>query len=206
MTRIFGPALALLITLFASGCSTTRNPRLYLSHFELQEPTVADFEVCASSGCRKLSRLSYSEEEWQSIVEIFTPTPANSSAERDRLILAIGVMETIIGSKNGTLADNMKNDRRVVTGPQLDCIAEAANTTVALLLLDKEGLLRHHRVGYPQHRGFLRGRLPHNTASIFDNETGEHYALDSWFYAGGEPPICVPVAEWKAGYDPHKVK
>lgn len=196
-------ALVILLALLASGCGTTRNPRLYLSHFDLQEPTVSDFEVCASSGCRKLSRLAYSDEEWQSIVAIFTPAPATPSEERDRLILAIGAMETIIGAKNGTIADNMKNDRRVVTGPQLDCIAEAANTTVALILLDNEGLIRHHRVGYPQHRGFFQLRLPHNTASLFDNETGAHYALDSWFYAGGEPPICVPVADWKAGYDPH---
>jgi len=195
-----------LIVLFGSACSTTRNPRLYLSHFNLQEPSVGDFEVCASAGCRKLSRLSYSHEEWQSIVNIFNPAPTTPAGERDRLMIAIGAMETYIGAKNGTSADNMKNDRRVVTGPQLDCIAEAANTTVALMLLEKEGLIRHHRIGYPQHRGFLRGRLPHNTASIHDKETGEHYAVDSWFYANGVPPICVPVSDWKAGYDPHKVK
>lgn len=195
-----------LLALIASGCSTTRKPSLYLSHFDLQEPTVSDFEVCSGAGCRKISRLSYSEEEWQSIVDLFTPAPTTPTEERERLKIVIGAMETIIGAKNGTSADNMKNDRRVVTGPQLDCIAEAANTTVALILLDKEGLIKHHRVGYPQHRGFLQGRLPHNTASLFDDETGEHYALDSWFYAGGEPAICVPVADWKAGYDPHKVK
>ncbi len=193
-----------LFALLSAGCSSTRDPGLYLSHFQLKDPIVSDFEVCESSGCRKISRLAYSEEEWQSIVNIFEPAPTTSAEERARLIIAIGAMETIIGSKNGTSADNMKNDRRVVTGPQLDCIAEAANTTVALILLDQEGLIKHHRIGYPQHRGFFQGRLPHNTASIFDNQTGAHYALDSWFYAGGEPPICVPVSVWKAGYDPHK--
>lgn len=196
----------LLAVFLAAGCSTTRRPGLYLSHFDLREPTVKDFDVCASSGCRTISKLSYSDEEWQTIRSLFEPAPATPAAERDRLMLAIAAMETIIGEKNGTSADNMKNDRRVVTGPQLDCIAEAANTTVALILLDKEGLIRHHRVGYPQHRGFTRLRLPHNTASLFDNETGEHYALDSWFYANGEPPVCVPVSDWKSGYDPHKEK
>lgn len=198
--------ILVVLALFVSGCSTTRNPQLYLSHFNLKEPAVNDFEVCASAGCRNLSRLAYSEEEWLSIMNIFDPAPTTPADERDRLMIAIGAIETIIGAKNGTSADNMKNDRRVVKGPQLDCIAEAANTTVALILLDKEGLIRHHRVGYPQHRGFLRGRLPHNTASLFDNETGQHYALDSWFYANGVPPICVPVLDWKAGYDPHKKK
>ena len=166
---------------------------------------MSDFETCASAGCRNISRLAYSESEWQSIRDIFSPSPTTAEEERQRLIIAVGAMETLIGAKNGTSADNEKNNRKIVTGPQLDCIAEAANTTVALLLLDKEGLIQHHRVGYPQHRGFARLRLPHNTASLFDNETGQHYALDSWFFANGEPPVCVPVSDWKAGYDPHKL-
>ncbi len=193
-----------LLALLMSGCSTTRNPKLYLSHFQLQPPTVNDFEVCSSAGCRDISRLAYTPTEWQSIRALFEPAPTTPAEERQRLMLAIAAMETIIGYKNGTSADNMKNDRRVVTGPQLDCIAEAANTTVALILLDQEGLIQHHRVGYPQHRGFLQLRLPHNTATLFDNQTGQHYALDSWFYANGELPICVPVSVWKAGYDPHR--
>lgn len=204
MTRT--PALAFWAVLFVCGCSTTRDPRLYLSHFDLLEPTVSDFEVCASSGCRKISRLAYSDGEWQSVLDIFAPRPVNPAEERDRIMLAIGVMETIIGAKNGTSAGNMKNDRRVVTGPQLDCIAEAANTTVALILLHKNDLIQHHRIGYPQHRGFLSGRLPHKTASLFDNETSQHYVLDSWFYANGVPPVCILVSEWQAGYDPQKVK
>jgi hypothetical protein len=33
--------------------------------------------------------------------------------------------------------------------------------------------------------------------------TGDHYTVDSWFFKNGEPPVCVPVSEWKAGYDPN---
>ena len=112
-------------------------------------------------------------------------------------------MEQIIGVKNGTSGDAPKNDCHLGTGHQLDCIAEAANTTVALILLEKEGLLRHHRLGYPQHRGFFQGRFPHNTASIYELVSGAHYTVDSWFFKNGEPPICVPVKTWRAGYDPN---
>lgn len=198
------PLALTLLTLLITGCGTTRDPGLYLSHFDLKKPEVDNFETCLSAGCRKLSRLSYSASEWQSIRAIFEPAPQTPTEERARLVVAVGAMETLIGEKNGTSGDNPKNQRNGSKSPQLDCIAEAANTTVALILLDKEGLLRHHRVSYPQHRGFLRLRLPHNTAAVFENGNGDHYAIDSWFFANGANPVCVPVADWKAGYDPGK--
>jgi hypothetical protein len=76
----------------------------------------------------------------------------------------------------------------------------------ALILLDQEGLIHHHQVSYPQHRGFAHLRFPHITAAVFENDTGDHYAIDSWFFANGVKPVCVPVSEWKAGYDPRQKK
>ncbi len=192
----------LSLALLLIGCESTRRPALYLSHFNLKTPQVADFEVCASAGCRNLSQLAYTPAEWQSIRSVFEPTPTTAADERERIKIAVAAMEQIIGTKNNTSGDARRNKRSEGTGSQLDCIAEAANTTVALMLFDREGLLKFHRVGYPQHRGFFRGRLPHNTASIYENASGAHYAVDSWFFKNGEPPVCVPVSEWKAGYDP----
>jgi hypothetical protein len=198
------PSALTLLTLLIAGCASTRAPQLYLSHFGLKEPEVKDFEACRSFGCRQLSQLSYSESEWQSICALFEPAPQRPAEERERLLVAVAAMETIIGEKNGTSADTPKNQRHASTGPQLDCIAEAANTTVALILLDQEGLIRHHHISYPQHRGFAHLRFPHNTAAVIENGTGDHYAIDSWFFANGVKPVCVPVSEWKAGYDPSK--
>lgn len=185
-----------------TGCESTRRPELYLSHFNLQQPAVDDFELCASSGCRTISQLGYTPSEWHSIRSVFAPAPTSAANERERIKIAVAAMEQINGAKNGTSGDAPKNNRKLGTGAQLDCIAEAANTTIALMLFEQEGLLKFHTVGYPQHRGFLRLRLPHNTASIYEIETGAHYTVDSWFYKNGEPPICVPVDVWKAGYDP----
>lgn len=198
LTHLSIVSLALLLT----GCESTRRPALYLSHFNLKAPQVEDFEVCASAGCRNISALSYTAGEWHSIRSVFEPAPSTAANERERIKIAVAAMEQINGAKNNTSGDAPRNQRHLGTGAQLDCIAEAANTTVALMLLDQEGLLHHHRVGYPQHRGFLRLRLPHNTASIYENETGAHYTVDSWFFKNGEPPVCVPVSLWKAGYDP----
>lgn len=198
--------LTLLLSILAvafTGCESTRRPALYLSHFDLKEPLVDDFEVFQTAGCRKTSELGYTESEWASIRSIFEPAPPSPAAERERIQIAVGAIEQFIGTKNGTSGDAPKNDRHLGTGNQLDCIAETANTTVALLLIEKEGLLRHHRVGYPQHRGFLQGRFPHNTASIYELRSGDHYTVDSWFFKNGESPVCVPVKTWRAGYDPN---
>ncbi|MEZ7843383.1 MAG: hypothetical protein QMB33_04755 [Opitutales bacterium] len=192
---------------FVAGCSTlTRNPQFYLSYYELKSPEISDFETCASAGCRQLSRLSYSEPEWQSIRAIFEPAQQNAAEERERLLVAVAAIETLVGEKNGTSSDFAKNQRKGSQGPQLDCIAEAANTTVALLLLQQDGLIRYHRVSHPQHRGFARLQYPHNSAAIIEIANNAHYAIDSWFFANGEQPICVSVAEWKAGFRPQNEK
>jgi len=196
------PILALSIAFLLTACESTRRPALYLSHFDLKQAQVNDFEVCASSGCRKISQLGYTTSEWQGIRSVFEPAPTTAAEERERIKIAVAATEQIIGLKNGTSGDAPRNNRSIGTGAQLDCIAEAANTTVALILFDQEDLLKFHRIGYPQHRGFLQLRLPHNTASIYEKSTGAHYTVDSWFFKNGEPPVCVPVSEWKAGYDP----
>lgn len=205
MGRLVACTALFLVVAFFAGCATMRRPNTYISSLGLNnQPKVSDFDVCDSAGCRSITGLSYSPEEWQSIASIFKTKPENAKAERERINIAIGAMETIIGSKNGTLGDAPKNQRHLGTGKQIDCIAEAANTTVALLLLHQGGLLRFHDVGYPKHRGFTRLRLPHNTASVIEKQTGEKYVIDSWFFAGGEASVSVPVSEWKAGYDPYK--
>ncbi len=196
--------LALIAIGLAGGCSTTRSPQLYLSHFDIKNPQVDDFETCASSGCREISRLAYSEAEWQSICDLFKPAPTNAEEERGRIRIALAAMETIIGEKNGTSADCPMNRRGNARTGQLDCIAEATNTTVALILLAQDGLLHYHTVGYPAHRGFLQLKLPHNTATIYEKETGEQYTVDTWFFANGEQPVTVPVSAWKTDYSPFK--
>ncbi|MGB0409133.1 MAG: hypothetical protein ACPGIC_03980 [Opitutales bacterium] len=204
MRPALGPLTAIALTTCFSGCLST-GPVTYISNLNLDStPTIGDFEVCQSSGCRRTSRIGYAADEWQSIAAIFEPAAANSTEERERIKVAIGAMEQIIGTKNDTAHDAPKNQRKLGTGNQLDCIAEAANSTVALMLLQQEGLLRFHQVACPQHRGFIHMLYPHNAASIEDITTGEHYVIDSWFFAGGEPAIAVPVGKWKSGYNPYK--
>ncbi|MEM1222639.1 MAG: hypothetical protein AAGH40_07725 [Verrucomicrobiota bacterium] len=191
--------LSVLVTscLLLSGCST-RSPQKYLNLYNIQPPTVEDFETCASIGCKRRSNLSYTKEEWKQIRDRFTPLAANAAEEREQISLAIALMEQINGPKNNTHLDNPRNKVLGAKGSQLDCIAETVNTTVGLILLKQEGLIRFHDIGHPEHRGFAQFRLPHNTATILEKETENCYTVDSWVGANGELPKISLISEWKA--------
>jgi hypothetical protein len=69
-----------------------------------------------------------------------------------------------------------------------------------LILLRDKGLLRLHVIRYPQHRGFIQGLFPHNTAVIQEISSGDRYAVDSFYHASGERPEIVPLQQWLAGF------
>ncbi|HKK18719.1 MAG TPA: hypothetical protein VJ952_08565, partial [Opitutales bacterium] len=93
--------LLLITVFFSGGCASMRQPASYLSNLGLNSrPLPGDFDVCDSAGCRSITGLGYSEEEWQSIAGIFEPPPGTAAAERERINVAVGAMETIIGKKN----------------------------------------------------------------------------------------------------------
>lgn len=90
------------------------------------------------------------------------------------------------------------NEFRPPRTAQLDCIAEASNTTVYLLLLERDGLLSRHRVRHPARRGFLLWS-PHNTAVLEELATGRAWAMDSWYGPSGSPAPVWPLELWLAG-------
>lgn len=81
---------------------------------------------------------------------------------------------------------------------QLDCIAETSNTTVFLLLLERDGLISRHRVRYPARRGFLIWSS-HNTAVLEEVATGRGWAIDSWYGPKGSPTPVWPLDLWQSG-------
>ncbi|MEM7792178.1 MAG: hypothetical protein AAF546_12310 [Verrucomicrobiota bacterium] len=192
--------LSVLVTscMLVSGCFSM-SPEKYLRHYDIRPPAVDDFETCASVGCKRRSNLSYTQEEWQRISALFIPEATNAALEREQIRLAIALMEQINGQKNNTHSDNPRNQLLGANGSQLDCIAETVNTTVGLIIMRQEGLIRFHEIGHPEHRGFAQFKLPHNTATVIERETGIGYAIDSWIRANGELPEVSLVDEWKAG-------
>jgi hypothetical protein len=117
-------------------------------------------------------------------------------------------MEKIIGEKTGTSGDRGGNLAGFGQQGQMDCIDESYNTTTYLKLLQRDGLLKFHRVMNRSTRFGLFAGMPHSTAVIRDVASGQDYAVDSWFFDNGELPVIMPLAHWKSGWrpgdDPHE--
>jgi hypothetical protein len=104
------------------------------------------------------------------------------------------------GDVIGTSADRPGMDFAASGDPsQQDCVDEATNTTSYLLILERNGLLRHHSVGTPfSKENPLRGVAgwPHWTAVLRENVSQQKWAVDSWIYANGENPAIVEAEKW----------
>jgi hypothetical protein len=156
-------------------------------------------DTCADYHCDIIVPVALNSGEIVQIEQLFknTRTPAE---ERNRIARAIGLFETLIGPKNGTLGDLAMNPPDAPQSPrggQLDCISESTNSTTYLKQLEASGLLRWHSVDERAvRRRWLFG--VHWTAVISDRE-GAQYAVDSWYGRNGEPAIILPLEEWYEG-------
>lgn len=175
----------------------------YLSRFGVTpEPSMSGFEVCASYGCESTVRLGLTDKEQARVREVFTPPSATALEERGRIAAAVGLLESLAGPKAGTENDQRKNDW--IKGQprgQLDCIAEAANTTTYLLMLRQGGLLTFHKVAHPAVRGIMPVSL-HSTALVVEIATGREFAVDSWFEPNGQAAYVLPLDVWQDDWDP----
>jgi hypothetical protein len=158
--------------------------------------------ICNRAGCAETVAIQFSNVDWRSIESVFTPKAADGAAERQQIAVAIGLMERLAGDQAGTW-DDQPAGKGIFRGTrQLDCVAETNNTTVYLLLLERQGLLLRHTTRYPEHRGLMHLLAPHNTAVVAENDSGRRFAVDAYFHANGQAPEIVPLELWLRGYEP----
>lgn len=189
--------------LMTSGCAYTTAEKVK-AKVGAPEPEVNMFSHCSSYGCQVVQQVSFDAEEWAQIESIFDTPPTTALEERERLPLAIGLMEKFVGPKTGTSDDIAKSWLfTFVPKGQLDCIDESINTTTYLQMLNKAGHVKFHDIGTIALRGnqfdFM---LLHNTATLIDRESGVSYAIDSWFRANGVAPDVVLLDDWIEGWKP----
>jgi len=166
----------------------------------IEFPQVDNYSICHNHSCAKFSFIHLSTQQWGSVEALFTPPASSAVQEREYIKSAIALLETITGEHAGTYRDNAKNDISQGIHGQLDCIDEATNSTVYLRLISNAGLLKFHDQSSRTSRGGLIS--PHNTATIVERASNSRYAVDSWFYANGEPPVILPLTVWKSGWKP----
>lgn len=168
----------------------------------IREPVPERFSVCFDHSCRTIATRSVSSQEWQRITApLQTPAPT-AAAERTAIGLSIARMEQIVGQKTGTAGDRGGNLTGFGRQGQMDCIDESNNTTTYLKLLQQDGRLLHHEVEDRATRFGLFAGMPHTTAVIEEVAARQRYAVDAWFFDNGQPPVIVPLDEWKSGWRP----
>lgn len=194
------PALAALI----SACTFERSgpPESHFQEFKAEPPRGNTATVCHAYGCQRQTPVRFGATQIAEIGAVMKKTrKADTPAEERRAVAyAIGWMERHVGEVIGTKADRPGMD---FTGPgdptQQDCVDEATNTTSYLLVLQHNGLLKHHTVGTPFSKGnILLGisNWPHWTAVLIENSNKQRWAVDSWIYENGENPAIVEAENW----------
>lgn len=190
--------LAALPLLFAlpAGADTFARPDIETN------PSPAHFSVCYNGSCKEVAQVSVTAEQWKQVTApLMTPAP-DAEAERKQIATAVGLMEQVVGVLTGTSHDKGRNDMGEPGDNWMDCIDESTNTTSYMRMFAKDGLLRHHTVEDRQTRGWFIFGYPHTSAIIRDKDSGQVYAVDSWFHDNGVPPEILPVEVWHAGWNP----
>lgn len=192
---VFAPLLAL------AACATPHNVEMTATYDN--RPTIA-FAYCISMGCTHVMTAKFSEAEWAEIGAFFNGT-TDAADERARIAKAVTRFEQLAGVKGGTSGDTGGTGLNpVAVVGQLDCFAEAANTTVALQMMQKSGFLKFHVVDRATMRGVPYGTLGlvHATATIKEIADGHLWVVDTWFFDNGGPTFVIDRDEWRSHWAP----
>lgn len=199
MSRWFYSLFFLTVTSVAHADGEAINRALH------QHPTLAGFDMCHGGGCAVEEIVSLSDEEWALVNDEFDPLPENAEQERSAIANAIAAMERTVGAKTGTDTDRGGTFGNSAYPGQLDCNDESVNSTTYLKLMLQADLIQFHEVMDTKTRNFFFNGWPHTTAVIRDKQSGQLYAVDSWFYDNGVPAVILPLEVWQTGWKPDDI-
>ena len=201
----FGSGLGpVLIALTLAACTHARDgtPVDHLGAFGVTAPRSNTVYVCHAYGCQMKTRFHFTDADITELRTLMDTTRVADTPyeERRAVAYAIGWIERRVGDAIGTKDDRAGMDFMGSGDPtQQDCVDESTNTTSYMLVLQDNGLLRHHTVARPFAKDQLwRGVAgwTHWTAVLAENATPQRWAVDSWIYANGENPAIVEVENW----------
>lgn len=197
--------LAGMVVALALGACTHERPGSVIDHlaeFKVTPPTRNVVEVCHAYGCQRRTRFHFTDRDIAELGKLMAKTRKADTPfeERRAIAYAIGWMETRVGEVVGTKADRAGMDFNASGDPtQQDCVDEATNTTSYLVLLEANGLIRHHLIARPFAKDdYTRGVAgwTHWTAVIEEKASKQRFAVDSWIYENGENPAIVETSKW----------
>lgn len=187
-----------------AGCTHARSgsPADHLAFFGVPEPSPNTVHVCHAYGCQMRTKVRFTGADLTELRALMDKTRAADTPHEERraVAYAIGWIERRVGDAIGTKSDRAGMDFAASGDPtQQDCVDESTNTTSYLLVLQSNGLLRHHTVARPFAKDQLwRGVAgwTHWTAVLTETASGQRWAVDSWIYENGENPAIVETEHW----------
>lgn len=196
--------VALSLGLSLGACTHERNGPVegHFQDFQVTQPAKNAVSVCHAYTCKMQTKFTFKDADITEIKSIFKKVAKDASAaeERRAVAYAIGWMENRVGKAIGTSVDRPGMDFKASGDPtQQDCVDESTNTTSYMLVLQNNGLLKHHTVGTPFSKDQLwRGVAgwTHWTAVLHETKTAQRWAVDSWIYENGENPAIVETEKW----------
>lgn len=201
--RAFETPLALMVGLALAslgGCTYEQEgpPEAHFEKFDAKPPRLDTVFVCHAYGCKEQTPFTFSPADIAELSALMARVPRDDSPaeERRAIAYAIAWMERRVAPTVGTATDRPSMDFAGSGDPtQQDCVDEATNTTSYLLVLERHGLIRHHRVERP----FAKDSLVHWThwaALIQEKGSGARFAIDSSASANGENPTVQAAASF----------
>ena len=188
-----------------SACATGQGISLFPYQDKNESPY--SFDLCHGFGCKSSTAITLSEKDWDRVQAPLKKKSKNAEDERKKIAKAISRMEKTVQQNSGMNADFGEARTFEKDYDQMDCLDETINTSRVLAFLDREGLIQYHSVANPVHRGyFLDGMWPHNSAAIEDKESGEVFAVDSYYFDNGEKVNIVPLKIWMDEWRPPELR
>lgn len=159
------------------------------------------FSVCHGYDCYYRTKVTLTSKDELRIRSLLHKAGRSANDERKALRTAVAIFE-----ERSTAAIGVRDKPKMQFGKarikgQMDCVDESKNTDSFLRYLQSRGWLKHHTVARRTTRGsFIDGRYPH-WAAVIQDKSGESWAVDSWYEAGGGLPDIMALEEWsRRGY------
>lgn len=178
-------------------CGCTKGQGISLAEFENASESPQNFKLCHGFGCSDYTWTGLSEKQWMQAVSPLKRKAKDAEQERMNIAKSIARIEKSVQTVSGVSRDLGGARTFEKDQGQMDCLDETINTSRYLAFIEAEGLLRFHDVYEPIHRGFfVDGMWPHNSAAVREKETGEIYAIDSYYSDNGGEVHVVALDVW----------
>ena len=205
------PSRVLIVLLFAGLAACTHggtgDVRMHYVTFGVEPPKGNTVTVCHAYTCKMQTPYTFSQKDLAEIRAVMAKTERADTAfeERRAVAYAIAYIDVRVGNKLG-IHDKAGMQFSASGDPeQLDCVDVSTNTTSYLLVMQANGMLKHHTVDATMSKENLAKGIvklnpvaywPHWSAILKEKESGQKWAVDRWPFDQGENPAVQKVEDW----------